>query len=414
MRRPVLLAAFLFFLGAPAPAGAARVPCLPDGGGPSCRVWTGTVLSVNDGDTFKVDLDGDGSRRGVDVRFAGVQAMELTVHHPVPAKRRDECHGIEATARVEALVRGSGRRVRLTAQHASSRSDRRLARHVAVRRGGRWQDVGAILMAEGHTLFLSNPKESAWNLRYGELGQRAALAGRGLWNPTHCGAGPAQDVPLRIWAELEPARRRQPRSRRRVDQGAQRERGPLRVARRLVDPRQHAAPLHVPAGTVLAPGPDADAAHGPRVRTSGLTFHWGLGITLYPNPEDGGEGDGAYLFDPQGDLRAEMTYPCLVVCEHPDTGALRLEADPRHEAVSVRNVAGRPVDLADKVLAIDAGSAFPFGDGAVLAPGQALELDLAEDLGMDRPIMRDAGGIARIATFRDITLACAAWGSRRC
>jgi hypothetical protein len=33
---------------------------------------------------------------------------------------------------------------------------------------------------------------------------------------------------------------------------------------------------------------------------------------------------------------------------------------------------------------------------------------------MDRPIMRDAGGIARIATFRDITLACTAWGSRRC
>ena len=413
MRRPVLLAAFLFFLGAPAAAGAARVPCHPDGGGPSCRVWTGTVLSVNDGDTFKVDLDGDGSRRGVDVRFAGVQAMELTVHHPDPAKRRDECHGIEATARVEELVRGSGHRVRLTAQRASSRSDRRLARHVAVRRGGRWQDVGAILMAEGHTLFLSNPKESAWNLRYGELGQRAALAGRGLWNPTHCGAGPAQDVPLRIWANWNPpgvdnldldgewTKVRNDSADRSVSLGGWWIRDSMQ--RRFI----------VPAGTVLGPGRTLTLHTGPGA-DDGLTFHWGLGITLFPNPEDGGEGDGAYLFDPQGDLRAEMTYPCLVACEHPDTGALRLEADPRREAVSVRNVAGRPVDLADKVLAIDAGSAFPFGDGAVLAPGQALELDLAEDLGMDRPIMRDAGGIARIATFRDITLACAAWGSRRC
>ena len=49
--------------------------------------------------------------------------MELTVHHPNPAKRRDECHGIEATARVEQLVKASGKRVRLTAEHASSRSD---------------------------------------------------------------------------------------------------------------------------------------------------------------------------------------------------------------------------------------------------------------------------------------------------
>ena len=416
MPRP-LLAAVLTVLAAlalPAAASARTASCLPGGDGTRCQVWTGKVLSVNDGDTVKVDIAGDG-RRGVDVRFAAVQAMELTVHHPNPAKRRDECHGIEATARVEQLVKASGRRVRLTAEHASSRSDRRLARHVAVRRGGRWEDLGAILMAEGRALFLANPKEPAWNRRYDELSQQAALAGRGLWNPTHCGAGPAQDVPLRVWANWNP-----PGVDSRNINGEWtkvRNDSPSRAISLagwwIRDSMQRR--YTIPAGTSLQPGQTL-TLHTGRGTDQGLTRYWGLGVTLYPNPSPGEDtGDGAYLFDPQGDLRAAMTYPCLVVCGHPDAGALALSADPGgDESVTVRNVAGRPVDLADKLLVVNDGFAFPFGDGAVLRPGQSRTLRLGADLGMDRPIMRDAGGVARIATFRDVTLACDAWGAGRC
>ena len=82
--------------------------------------------------------------------------------------------------------------------------------------------------------------------------------------------------------------------------------------------------------------------------------------------------------------------------------------------MTVRNVSGRPVGLADKLLAVNDGFAFPFGDGAVLAPGEELRARLGADLGMGRPIMRDGGGVARIATYRDVTLACDAWGSGRC
>ena len=236
-------------------------------------------MSVNDGDTFKVDIAGDGRRRGVDVRFAGVQAMELTVHSPHPAERRDECHGIEATARVEQLVRASGRRVRLTAEHAGSRSDSRLARHVAVRRAGRWQDVGALLMAEGHALFLANPKEPAWNLRYDELSQQAALAGRGIWNPVHCGSGPARGGAAADLGELEPAGRRQPRRRRRVDEGAQRvPTTPVSLAGWWIrDSMQRRYTL--PAGTVLGPGQTL-TLHTGRGADRGLVRYWGLGVTL--------------------------------------------------------------------------------------------------------------------------------------
>ena len=254
--------------------------------------------------------------------------MELTVHHPDPAKRRDECHGIEATARVEALVRGSGRRVRLTAQHASSRSDRRLARHVAVRRGGRWQDVGAILMAEGHTLFLSNPKESAWNLRYGELGQRAGspagvsgtrrTAAPAPRRTSRCGSGrtgtrPASTTSISTASGPRCATTAPDRA--------------VSLAR-LVDPRQHAAPLHRPGRHRPRARARRSRCTPAAARTTASPSTGGSASRSIPNPEDGGEGDGAYLFDPQGDLRAAMTYPCLVACEHPDAGALRLEADP--------------------------------------------------------------------------------------
>jgi endonuclease YncB( thermonuclease family) len=413
MRRLLLLAGLVPALAAPAVAGAA--PCLPGGGGPSCRMWTGEVVAVNDGDTVEVDIDGDGTRRGVDVRIAAVQAMELTVHHPNAAKRRDECHGLEATARVEQLIRASGRRVRLTAEQASSRADSRLARFVAVRRAGRWEDLGSLLMAEGHALFLASAKEPAWNRRYDELGQRAALAGRGLWNPTHCGTGPAEDVPLRIWANWNPPG---------VDNHdvngewtRLRNESPDRAVALagwwIRDSMQRRYTL--PAGTTLGPGQTL-TVHTGRGADAGLTRFWGLGVTLYPNVGPDHLGDGAYLFDPQGDLRAAMTYPCLVACEHPDADALSLAAHPRgsDEGATIRNVAARPVDLSGTVLAVDDGFAFPLGDGVVLAPGEQLELDLGADLGMDRPIMRDGGGVARVATFRDVTLACDAWGSGRC
>ena len=414
--RPVLLAAAAVLAAALLPAGAAgaarKAPCLPGGDGPRCLVWTGKVLSVNDGDTFKVDLEGDGRRRGVDVRFAAVQAMELTVHHPNPAKRRDECHGIEATARVEQLVKASGKRVRLTAEHASSHSDRRLARHVAVRRGGRWEDLGAILMAEGHALFLANPKEPAWNRTYDELSQQAALAGRGIWNPTHCGAGPVQDAPLTVWVNWNPPGV----DNRDVD-------GEWVKVRN--DSPSRAVPLAgwwirdsmqrrhtLPAGTTLQPG-DTLTLHTGRGTDQGLTRYWGLRLTLFPNVGPDHLGDGAYLFDPQGDLRASMTYPCLVACEHPDAGALTLRAEPGgRESATIRNVSGRAVGLADKQLVVNDGFAFPLG--GTLAPGEERELRLGADLGMGRPIMRDGGGVARLATFRDITLACDAWGSGRC
>jgi len=414
LHRFTLLLLTAALLGACAPAAAASTSCRGDGSRPSCRVWTGKAVSVNDGDTIDVDIDGDGDgrKRGYQVRFAGVQAMELTRHHPVHARRRGECHGLEATARVEQLIRSSRRRVRLTAQRASSRAGSRLARFVAIRKGGRWQDVGELLMAEGHTLFLGSDVEPAWNHRYDLLGQQAALRGIGLWNPDHCGAGPSADVPLRIWAQWDPP-------------GIDSEdiNGEWTKVRNLSAASSISLAgwwvrdsmlrrYRFPAGTMLAPGATL-TLHTGSGRNTRDTFYWGLSVTLFPNVGPMHLGDGAYLFDPRGDLRASMTYPCLVACSDPDQGAVAVEADPRRESVLVRNVAARAVDLSDDLLA-QHGSAFPFKAGTELAPGEELRIDLRADFGLSRPIMRDAGGSISVTTFRGIVLACDAWGGGRC
>src|SRR5829696_2113242 len=86
-----------------------------------------------------------------------------------------------------------------------------------------------------------------------------------------------------------------------------------------------------PGGTVLGPGQTVTVHAGHGADASGV-LHWGLDVTLFPN----NAGDGAYLFDPDGDLRASMAYPCVVACADPNQGALALDADPRHESVRIR------------------------------------------------------------------------------
>ena len=181
-----------------AAAAPSRVPCRADGTGPTCLSWTGKVKFVADGDTFDVDLDGDGSAVKYRVRMTGINAMEQHVYSKYAKRRRGECHALEATARLEGLIRRSGWRVRLKAQHAGSRSGRRLRRQVDVRVGGRWTDANALLLAEGHALWLPSGGEWAWNVPYSIIAQRAPRSHANLWDSQYCGAGPQQEAERRL------------------------------------------------------------------------------------------------------------------------------------------------------------------------------------------------------------------------
>ena len=401
-------------------AEASSGPCFPGQRGAPCQFQTAKVTSINDGDTVKVRLRG--SRRVHWVRFRAVQAMELTRYSDHRAKRRGQCHAVAAANRVEDLVRASHYRVRLSAQHPATDHTGRLIRWIAVRRHGRWQDVGEILMREGHTLWMASTTDTAWNHRYDVLGQRAAQAHRNLWDPTTCGTGPQQDVPLRVWALSDPLGRDTPDGEF------------VKVQNRSATETLHLGGWWVrdamlrrftfPAGTTVPPGGTA-TLHVGRGTRSGNDFFWGLGTTAFENPGDGRDlGDGAYLFDPKGDLRAWMLYPCLAACTDPYQGALQVTAHPRRpESATIRNTSGQPVDLYGYAFTIE-GATAPFAPGTILQPGETMTVfpqgspdqDTRDErhLGLDGYAMADAGGWVSVSTFNGIALACDAWGSGRC
>jgi hypothetical protein len=135
-------------------------------------------------------------------------------------------------------------------------------------------------------------------------------------------------------------------------------------------------------------------------------------------------GDGAYLFDPQGDVRAWMIYPCKVACTNPGQGQFALSAQPRKdEYISITNTGGLTLDLEPYVLKTPPYS-YAFAQGTALGPGQTLRVhtegDPADDTatdkywGMTGPILNNGGDVATLSTYNDIPLACTAYGSKSC
>jgi endonuclease YncB( thermonuclease family) len=376
------------------------------------------VTYVADGDTFFVDLFGDRSRRTYSVRITGINTMEQTAYGPVAARRAGECHALEATARLEQLLKRARWRVRLTSLDPSARSRNRMRRAVAVRLKRRWVDVGQRLMAEGHALWLPNRRENAWNADYARHGEYAASKQRGIWNPTYCGLGPNDESQLRVTVN-----------------GDQRLAGGEWVRIRNLDP-VNTVPLGgwwlrdsslqrytFPDWVTLPPGETVTVYVNEGVDTWTELF-WGLSSTVFDNTGAGGMGDGAYLFDPHGDLRAYMTYPCTRACADPYAGALEVTAKPAgREWVTVTNVASYAVDLDGyKLSSPPYGYAFP--RGSVLQPGEEMRIyttgDPAEDTALEKywgevgPILNNGGDKVRLSSLREIQLDCYAYGSGSC
>ena len=129
--------------------------------------------------------------------------MEQTTYPVSAAQRRGDCHAVEATDRLEALLRAGKMRVRIAAQDPTSRSRGRLRRAVAVKLNHKWIDVGRVLMQEGQALWLPYHGEYAWNRDYSILQARAQAAHLGLWNPDYCGLGPGDVANLRMWVNWD-------------------------------------------------------------------------------------------------------------------------------------------------------------------------------------------------------------------
>ena len=417
----IFLAALAF-----APAAEARVgSCLAPGSKIVCTVWTGKVTYIGDGDTIYVDVKGDRTSKTLHVRMTGLNATEQTVYSNVASRRRGECHALEATARLEQLIRTSRWRVRLAALDPGSHSGVRPRRAVAVRIDGRWRDIATILLSEGHALFLPNHTEWAWNAGYASIAEQAAAAGVGIWNPAYCGLGPSDASPLRVTVDPDA-----PGSDAKNLNGEW-----IRV--RNLDPvnevhlggwwvRDSALRRYTfPDWATLPPNESLTVYVGKGTDTW-TEFFWNQRRPVFENPA-GGEramGDGAYLFDPQGDLRASMTYPCRVTCTDPYQGSVEVTAKPRgREVITVRNIGAAAIDL-DGYRLHSPPYSYPFPRESVLQPGDEMTIEtrgdpledssLEKHWGLPKSILNDGGDKIRVTSFRGVVLDCFAYGSGAC
>jgi endonuclease YncB( thermonuclease family) len=406
---PPSLVACIAVAGLSVPAAeAARGPCVPGQGQPKCTIKKAKVKAARDGDTVRVAIK-KGKRFGKpqNIDIAGIQAMEMS-------KRKQECHAEEARDRLRSLV--LNKKVRL-----SSLTNGR-DRSIAFKRGG-WRDVGSLLVAEGHALWAPDAREWAWNNTYARLSQFAARSGDGIWDTDFCGAGPSAPLKLKVKWDAEGGDGSNPNGEfvrvTNVDPV-----NAVSLARWWVrDSSQRR--FKFPAGTVVPPGGSIVLRVG-NGSSGGGTFHWGQGRPVFENATGGskGIGDGAYLFDPQGDLRFWQVYPCRVGCDEPLAGKVGFTAQPKTpESVQVSNISAGPIDLAEYEVE-SVPWFYEFRPGTVLQPGQAITLFVQRDPAMDTQFVKgwgfsqslfaDGGDVVTLRNPLGGPVVCAAWGGKSC
>jgi endonuclease YncB( thermonuclease family) len=313
----VLGLVLLFSVQARAASRIFQVPCMP-GQSDMCFAEDASLDFVDDGDTIDVRIPGAGNHR---IRFTGVNATEQTVYNSNLAKQQGECHALNATNLTTSLIARSNNQVRLVYQNRLTRAGVRFVKDIQVFIRGSWHDLNALLVSRGDALFLPNSTETAWNRQYMFLMQQAAQRRVGLFDTTFCGYGPDQDIPIQLTVHPNAAGN-----------------DTVNINGEYVRVYNHGArPLslngwwlrdsstrryHFPDGVVIQPGQHIIVRVG-KGDDLPETLYWGLNTPIFDNENDAkGIGDGAYLFDPQGDLRAWIFYPCRVApCDNLPAGS---------------------------------------------------------------------------------------------
>ncbi|HYN74607.1 MAG TPA: lamin tail domain-containing protein [Candidatus Limnocylindria bacterium] len=414
------------------------------GAAPALQYWTGTVTRVVDGDTIWVDIAGDG-KPAVEVRNAGIQATEIK--YPAAGKMFDECHSLEAKARMSELVFSAHKQVRLSAYSASSQSQGRLMRYVDVDTtpgpGETWVDVQQVLLEEGYVWWKPERLEPAHNASYHVAAEQGMQAGGPLYNPNYhlgrCKEGPAQATPISLtlkyngysptygsYVNGEYAK---------VRNGGTKT---LALAGWTIRDSSHVMTFAFPKSATVKAKSSVVVRVGKGTATKS-TFYWGRDRNIFPNPVNGlaYPGDGLYLLDPDGDVRGYMLYPCVTTCSTALAGKIKLSVQYDAPGVDADNVNGEyvqierasgvtSVNLAGYVLEhlpynkiLPTGAVLDdqhpilrvkTGTGTARLTGSVMSVYL----GVDHPVLGNSGGSATVRDAFNARFACVAWGSARC
>ena len=417
------LAAATSLLAFTAEASAVRKgPCVLGQKKPKCFVVPAKVGPVGDGDTFQAKIGG--SRKFEIVRVTGIQAMELEVYGRRKG-REGECNAVEAAEALDPMIRR--KKVRLVSQqrNAITEGERgRLRRSVQVRIGGRWVDPASELLKQGLVLWFPNGQEWAWNKKYRLLAAQAARKGIGVWNPASCGEGPDQDIPLTMKLKWDA-------------EGSDEKNINGEFARiRNLDPTRtlslagwwfrdsHLRPrVNFGRGDVIPPGGAIRVRVG-RGQDTADTFHWNLGESVWENVIGGRRamGDGGYLFDPAGDLRAYVQYPCVISCRDPAKGRVAIRAGYKgNEYIVLRNISKTDLDLTEYEIE-SVPYFFEFSPGTILAPNQVLILyigngpnrrgAIVKNWGFKKGLLADRRDVVTLRNRMGAPVICHAWGKQ--
>ena len=330
------------------------------------KVTYGTVVSVDDGDSVVVRVEGDSSSIApVHIRNAGIQTMETGT-----------CHAAEATTAMRGLV--SGKRVRLSLGNPAASSMGRPVRYVDAWNGSAWVDTQLPMLKAGHALPMpaAGGDLTRWRA-YDVAAQQAAKARVNLWDTDYCGSGPSQATPLRTWINW--------------DGNLDESKDPNQEWVRILNSSATSMSLkgwsmrtagqdsYFFPSSAVAPAATTSTLYVGKGTTSAYKFYWGSARSKFPNTNGTTvQGSGAYLFDPQGDLRAWSMYPCLDSCTNPLVGKVRLTVrsdatgtdatNVNGEWVTVRPAGAYTVNLAYTVISAG-GHTYEFPQGRLRACG---------------------------------------------
>lgn len=428
-RRTALLCACTLIAPISAPATSAAADPGPSLSGEETVRERGYVARVTDGDTFRFAKAP--RRRTKDytvVRLLGLQAPEVSRHR----RAGGQCGGDAAQAELAAIAEG---KEVVLASETDTRRRGRILRTAHVRNAdGTWTDLSAYMLERGLGQWFPKRRETAHNLQYRHLMEAAVARQENMWNPAFCGTRFEPGKPVRIWVQSDPSGN----DRRNINGEYVAIHNPGTSTLKLSGWTVRDGALNwfrIPKRTSVSPG-GIFTVHVGSGSNRPKAAYWGWRRPIFTNAtrvRADYMGDGAFLLDPQGNVRALFTYPCIE-CDDPRIGALtfsKIRFDPpgneiprpNREYVRLANMTDQPVPLLGTEMRIG-GLTHEFGRKDVVPPQGYLTVrmgtrpaggkrsrtpDNLRWFGAAHAILDNGGDRVRVRTFDGVTLACAGW-----
>jgi micrococcal nuclease len=405
-------------------AGLSLFALGPVGAGQAAQTYTtAKVVRVVDGDTIKVDYDGDG-RWDDAIRLIGIDSPE-----------HDRCGYDAATRALKSLV--GHKVVGLASDTGQTGRQNRPERRVIVPVGGQSVDATTWMLERGHGVWMPRKGETTNSLAHHRGADAAAAVGVGWFDEDRCGAGPAPEgsLSMRVQYLADAAYKLSVADRRNQEFIRIRNGGPAPLSMdgwtlRVGNDRREL----IPAGGPVPAGETLTVHVGSGINTV-LHRYIGSAVTMLVDANLGGGphvGGGSYLIDPDGDIRASATWPCATNCGDPTTGSLVLSevtVNPAErgttrlnsETIQLTNVGSAPVLTADLVIEVSPW-VYEFPPDHLLNPGETVVVrgGAGQDDRLNRfldarnPPLPDGGGRVLVRTFDSVIVDCFSWGTGGC